>query len=259
MTDSQNAYEPSDKSADVAPRSWTAWAVPIFVPILIGWVLYSFPPTSWKVPDRLSNVGALSPQSEQDELAAVENAILWKNSLFMFGLAGLSIGLAGFLFHGSSATKHLVQVIAVLCCGAASGLVAATLGILLRQYFDQGFPIPLIGAASRPLFCDGAVLTLISILLLLPIALLLCMQPSKEEKQKGFAVPLAGLLAGVLSPIVCSIVSPNTSTSIFPPYGFAFTISWFVLMALMTTLVVAFMGQKEAKPSPDNEPASHNG
>ena len=220
------------------------WIFAILISTLLAWGFYTFPPVSWRVPDRLADVSALSPQAEQDELAAVEKDILWKNSLFKFGAAGLFMGIVGFLYYGKSAASHIVACAIPLLVGVAAGLLAAVLGLWLRGYLDVGRPIPLISEQSRPLFCDALVLSFVSLILLCPLSVLLCMQPQKQEKQKAFAVPLGGIVAGALTPVIASLALPQVATNSYPPYSIGLTVIWFLLLGGLSVLFVTMLGNK---------------
>jgi hypothetical protein len=224
------------------------WSLAILVAGVVGWLAYSYPPMAWRVPDSMLHIGALSPASEQAKLKAVENANLWKNTLMKFSMAGLGLGVVGIILNARNFGRRWPAALGTLISGAVSGALAGTLGLLLRQYLDLDHPLPLVSADMRPLLADGLVFSLISILLLVPVSVLLLFQPLKSDRHKAFAVPLAGVLTGLLVPIAgAMLLSGYTNTSFFPPTGVGLTVLWFAAMAIFAVLVVAYHGHKPNK------------
>lgn len=221
------------------------WGIGILLAGLIAWGGYSFPLMSWEVPDSMAHISAMSPPSEQEKLAAVEYSNLWKNTLLRFSVAGLALGLTGlFVCRG----RNLAASVVALVSGPLAGAAAGSLSLLLRHYLDQQRSIPLIGEESRPLFCDILVFTVMTGILLLPLAILLRLQRSKSEQQKALSIPFAGLLTGLLVPVIGAVIlSANTNSSVFPPTGLDITGLWFGSMICFTILMVVFMGGKPAK------------
>lgn len=218
--------------------------VAILVACVAGWVGFSFPPKTWNIPDDMIHIGALSPAKDQERLAAVELANLWKNSILKFSLAGLGVGLCGFVFQGG---RNIGVSIATLIGGGLFGAAAGAIGLVVRRYLNQGHPIPLISESSRPLFCDSVVFVIISALLVCPVALLLILQSNRELRQKALSAPLAGVLTGLFVPFLGALVLPTYSTtSSYPPSGISLTILWFAALAAITLGLCVFMGGKKA-------------
>lgn len=228
----------------------------ILVASLLGWLGYSYPPVAWHVPDSMLHIGALSSASDQAKLAAVEKANLWKNTILKFTLAGLGIGLCGLVLHARALGHRWLTGLLTLVSGPLSGAMAGVIGLMIRQYLDRDYPIPLINDASRPLFADIVVFSVISAFLMAPIAVLLLCQPVKTDRHKAFAVLLAGVLTGLVVPLLGALMlSGYTNTSIFPPAGTGLTAIWFATMALITLVFVVFMGSK-ARPGEIKYPAA---
>lgn len=230
----------------------------VFIAGFLGWLAYSYPPKTWYVPNSMSHIGPLSSASDQAILAANEKGNLWKNSLLKFTLAGLAIGFSGLILHGTQLSRRWVTVIVVLVCGVVSGALAGSLGLIVRQYLDREYPIPLIGQGSRALAADVIVFALTSTLLLGPIAVLLLLQNDKADRQKASAVPLAGILSGLIVPLVSALaLSGYTNTSLFPPAGAGLQAIWFGTMTAVTLVVVVFVGGKaRARPTDIQRPAA---
>jgi hypothetical protein len=192
----------------------------------------------------MSSIGALSPQSEQDALAAVVLANLWKNTLLKFGLAGAGLGLCGLLLSA----RKLTQSVTTFVSGIAGGLLAGTAGLFVHRYLALGHPFPLVSEATRPLVCEIILFAAVSILLILPFSILLISQPVKSERQKALTVPLAAILTGLLVPFLGAVVLPaDTNSATYPPVGMLLTLLWFAALAGLTVLLVVYMGSREAK------------
>ena len=221
------------------------FAIAILVGCLLGWVGYTYPPNTWKIPDDMLHIGALSPPADQARLAVVENANLWKNTMLKFSLAGLGIGLSGLILNGA---RNVGATLLTFVSGPLCGLLGGVVGLYIRKYLDLGHPIPLVSEASRPLLCDSLVFASVSVILILPVAILLRLQPSPQDHHRAYAVPLAGLLTGMLVPLVGAFALPvTTSTSAYPPYGSALTVMWFAVLAGLTVVISTSAGTKNAR------------
>ena len=239
----------SESSLDVdsitaVPNSRVRWIVAILSVGIIAWFGFSFPPKVWRVPDELLHIGALSPKTDQDKLAAVNNANLWKNTLLKFGIAGSALGLIGFFLLGE-ARNGFGAAITSFICGVVAGLAAGTIGLLVRRYLNLDHPIPLISEQSRPLFCDTVVFAILSVLLLLPISVQLRFQADNSDRSKAFSLPFVGLVTGLLVPVTSAIILHGyTNTSQFPPAPADLTAIWFAVLTLLTVILVVFMAKK---------------
>ncbi len=213
---------------------WLALAVAGF----ISWGLYSFPAHTWRVPDRLADVSAMSPQSEQDELAAVELANLWKNTLFRFTWAGLGWGTIGGVLCRRRVREHWKGAVGTLLAGAVCGAVAGIVGLKVRQYFNLGYPIPLINEENRSLVADSLVMAVSSAILMVPVSLLIAMQKGGPSMGAVWAPPLAGVLTGFVAPLVIAIAFAEENTSIFPPESLIITSVWYLLNVTLAGILI---------------------
>ncbi len=238
---------PAPLPTQSVPSSRSRWIVAILATGIIAWFGFSFPPKVWRVPDELLHIGALSPKADQDKLAAVNNANLWKNTLLKFGIAGSALGLIGFFLLGE-ARNGFGAAITSFICGVVAGLAAGTIGLLVRRYLNLDHPIPLISEQSRPLFCDTVVFAILSVLLLIPISVQLRFQADNSDRSKAFSLPVVGLVTGVLVPVISAIsaiiLHGYTNTSQFPPAPADLTAIWFAVLTALTLKLVVFMAKK---------------
>ncbi len=245
-----------ENASSSSVRVWLSATV-LLCCILAG-LMFSYPPISWKIPDDMANINAMSPPDDQARLAVVVKANLWKNTMMKFTMAGLGIGLGmltlalmprRFGIEKSSPITSAVVVIGPVC-----GFLAGVIGLVVRQYLDLDNPIPLISDASRPLFCDSIVFSIISILLVLPITIVLKLQSNLTSKQLGSAMPVGGLLTGLLVQFAGAMVLPMyASTSVYPPAGRELIILWFASLALLTIALCWFRPSKRSVTSPSTE------
>ncbi|MEZ6133687.1 MAG: hypothetical protein R3C53_02135 [Pirellulaceae bacterium] len=234
----------NDSEEKPATATNATWATAILIAGLLGWLGYSFPPKTWRIPDSMANIGPLSPPAEQAKLAAKEYENLWKNTLLKFGLAGAGIGLVGiFVNRGSNWGSTIVT----LLCGAVAGLAAGSLGLMLRRHLDLDHPLPLISAEMRPLVADSAVFALVSVLLLVPVAVFIAMRPDKSERHKAAPSILAGVLTGLLVPVSGAFLFPEANLSRYPLDQLVVTAFWFAALALFTVLLFVFSSPKKPK------------
>lgn len=230
------------------------WVLGIVVALSIAWIGYSFPPVSWRIPDDMLHIGALSPPDDQARLKVVENNNLWMNTLVKFTLAGAGIGLAGFFIIGRRDGRYLPVALATLAAGVVAGCLSGVLGLLFRQYLDTVHPLPLVSDENRSLVIDTLVFIVNCMLLLLPLALLLRLQPDRESKHKSGSILLAGFIAGAIVPFTTALTSTlfttHTSTSVYPPRGAELTVMWFGAMAVIPILFIIFSKPKSPKVAP---------
>ncbi len=249
MSDTNNSSTSEGSNLDtvstpMVPLSKGRWIVAILATGIIAWLGFSFPPKVWRIPDELASVGALSPKADQDKLAVVNNENMWKNTLLKFGLAGSALGLIGFFLLGD-ARNGIGAAVTSLICGVIVGLAAGAIGLLSRRYLDLDHPIPMISEQARPLFCDMVVFAILSVILLIPISIQLLFQASSSERGKAYSLPAAGILTGILVPVSGAMVLPGyTNTSVFPPAPAGLTAIWFAVLALLTSILVVFMGKR---------------
>ncbi|MEO8269393.1 MAG: hypothetical protein ABI557_06720 [Aureliella sp.] len=244
---SESSSQVTMTTGDVAPAlAQYRWVMAIVTASAIAWIGYNYPPYAWRIPDDMIHIGALSPADDQARLKVVESHNMWMNTLLKFGLAGAGMGLAGFFLNGFSALRYLQNAILTLLSGIAAGCLAGVSGLLLRQYLNLDRPIPMISEQMRPLFADALVFMVASTLLLLPIAVLLLLQPDPQTKHKAGSIPLAGILAGIFVPFLVALIASHTSTSVFPPSGLVLTILWFSTMCLLSLILLALTGKRPA-------------
>ena len=218
------------------------WIVATLAIGIIAWLAFTYPPRVWRVPDELNHIGALSPKEDQDKLALVNNSNMWKNTLLKFGLAGSVFGLIGFFMPGDSRGGRGAAVV-TLASGVISGLTAGVLGLLTRRSLDADNPIPLISSEARPLFCDIVVFTILSVVLLIPYAIQILFNASRNERSKSFSVLLAGLLTGIVVPVICAFIWVE-NTSVFPPEPAGLTALWLGTLSVFALIMIVFTGKR---------------
>jgi hypothetical protein len=244
----------TDSNSATTSNSAGLWTIAVIIACGLAWVGYTFPPKQWVIPDDMSHIGALSSEADKARLAAVVNSNLWNNTFLKFSLAGLGIGTAGVVLCIPKIGKKWPMALGMLICGVASGLLAGSIGLIVRQYLDLDHPIPLISQEARPLFCDSVVFSVLSILLLLPVSLYLILQPAKSDRHKATSVPLAGLITGLVVPFTGALFLPSTvTTGLYPPRDWQVTVLWFATLAVTTLIVCVFMGSRNPQPKLDSK------
>jgi uncharacterized membrane protein YeaQ/YmgE (transglycosylase-associated protein family) len=226
-------------------------AVAIIVGCIFGWLAYSYPPKTWRIPEELAHVNAMSSAADLAKLAIVEKSNLWNNSMLKFTMAGLGVALSAFVLNGA---RNIGGSLSTIFAGAVGGLLAGVVGLVVRQYLDREYPIPLIPQSSRPLFCDTVVFCIISLFLIAPVALLMKTQRNPNDQKRASSVLFGGILTGLLVPFVGALVLPaSASTSQYPPVGVGLTVLWFVSLAILTVALAVFREAKVVQPANDAE------
>jgi hypothetical protein len=241
--------QPGHKAGEVHPGnartvSRSMLPVAIIVSSLLGCMGFWFGHRiEWTVPDSLAHVNAMSSTEELELLAATERSNLWNNSWMKYTLAGIGFGVGLFLL---GASRGPTAGIIGLILGPAFGWLAGVLGLMGWKWLDAGQVIPFIGEGVQPLVADSLLFAFVSIVMSLPFLILLQVFGDSELRQKAAAIPLAGLLTGLLVPFVGTLVLPTyASTGIFPFEAGSVSLLWFISLGALLLAMTTFTKSKE--------------
>ncbi len=231
-----------------APRLIAAMAIAC----LIGWGGVVASPQWAEVPEDMLTIDMYSPAAEQERLAAKEREIYWKNSLAHFLVLGFGFGTVP-LVLSLGGRRVGVAAVAGIASGLVSGAAAFFVGWKLREYIDSGAELPLLGNAQEGMSGDILVFIVAGILVSIPVLVGVLLSTAPGAGGKAIAVPLAAVLAGLLFPIVASIVLPNLNTKQFPIMFPSLLAIWLGLLAVLLVLLIITTGDRKrgaAQPEP---------
>lgn len=223
-----------------APRLVAALAIAF----LIGWGGVLASPQWAEVPDDMLTIDMYSPAAEQEALVAKEREVYWKNSLAHFLVLGFGFGTVP-LVLSLGGRRVAVAAVAGIASGLVSGAVAFFTGWRLREFIDSGAELPLIGNAQEGMTGDILVFTLAGVLVSLPVLVGVLLSAAPGSGGKAIAVPLAAILAGLLYPIIASIVLPNLNTKHFPISYPSLLAIWLGLLAVLLVLLIITTGDRK--------------
>lgn len=252
MTD-EPANVPAATPADVEagssePNSALAFhskglALGLAIAALLGWAINSYLPFRFAIPDDLMQVNLSSPPEEQQRFEEKELEVYAKNGLVHFGVLGLAFGLVPLLASRVFAVGRSAAVGTL--AGLAAGVIAFGAGVGLRYLIDSETQLPVLGSLAGTMLADILVFSLLGVLLSLPLAIALRSSGIPEVKPKAAALPLGGLLAGLVYPIVASFLFPTQSTKDIPVAHAGMLATWLVILALFLFLIFSLAGDKK--------------
>lgn len=227
----------------------------VVLAIILGWAFNTFVPTLFHTPEHLLGVDSYSPQELIDELETVAPVVQRNNSLVHFGSLCLAFGLVPMLLSCcSEMPRRLLPSLAGIIAGIVLGPVTYWAGSSLRQRIDFD-TLPLLGDVSESMSGDVLVLAVVSVMISLPAFIgMLCMAvPGMTDK--AIAVPLAGLVTGLIFPILASLLIPSGKTNVLPLDDGAMLGLWLGLLGVVMILLMTTVGAPKAGRTPRQDPA----
>jgi hypothetical protein len=241
---------PSSDPSDPPKPNPIRWAIALLVAGLGAWSLVNYSPIQFTVPEELRGVDIYSPRELQDAAAAKDTEIYWKSSVVKLVFAGLCFGAVPLLVaNWPLGGRQRLPVILAMVLGPVFGLLAALAGLGVRHLLNSSGPLSRFGEGDGALMGDVMVFAVLSVLLVLPISIAVLLQGGPDARQKAGVIPLAGILAGMVMPIVTSMLFPAQQTNEYPPTGGGLTAVWFIALAGFILVLVMIGGSKKKKGS----------
>lgn len=243
--------EPSSVSVDAEtvttagnPPGRGVWAVALIVSAALAVLAINFSPTPFKLPAKYETADLSMPGPAQEEAARAFMLKEWKNSLLAYTIAGLALGFpAVVVVRGCGAGRSIGLISASLVFGAFCGVMAASLGsIISEKMLSAGYDF-------ESMVPDITVWIVMSMVLALPAAMSLVVGGERLLSQKVIAIPMGGLLTGVVVTIGVSLFLPSANTSKIPPTGIVLTVVWFAVLVCMILLLSTFTGARNRQPT----------
>lgn len=253
----QDDQEPVVTTADASVPSATAtsrspwlWPLALFVAASLAVIAMNYTPRPYAIAQKWLDVGPTSSMELQREAVVQIRYVHWQNSLVAFAVAGACLGLASlFMVRWQNTGRAVLSVIGCVAVGGVCGILAIVVGFALSEQFMTGGFLSSLAADEESMVPDLLIWMAMSVLLALPAGLALLLAGEPLFSQKVVAVPLAGVLTGLLLPIIVSLVLPAEKTSIVPPQGLLVTSMWMGTLAIFLLLFTTFTGSRAAKPA----------
>ena len=206
------------------------WLLSLFAVAAIGWLAFNLIPIRFSVPERLMGVDIYSPQDIQEEADALDREIRWKMTLIRATMISIALScLAFFAFPNRLLATLIVPVVGVL-----SGLAGGAVAVKFRDFLSAG-GIDDIAGDLAPMLGDMLAYAILGFFVTLPIAAVLMFSPVAGRMNKALGVPLAGVVAGLVTPFAVSILEilrPLSTPGETLPLGKVVSAVWLVLLVL---------------------------
>lgn len=230
-------------------------AVAVVIAALIAWAGIALTPPWFTTPEELLGVDMYSPAELQQAAAEKEVELYWKNGLVVSSFLGFCFGLVpGLLAFTVGTRRPALPAVVGIVAGIVAGILVLVVGTWMRALVDSGAELPLIGNVAQALVGDVLVLGLVGLLLGLPITAGIALMGVPGAGEKAGAAPMAGLLAGMLTPLLASLVISEQSTSEFPVTTPSLLAIWLGLFAVCLIAFTTALGNKSA--TPESQPAA---
>lgn len=229
------------------------FALGLAIAALLGWAINSYSPFRFTIPEDLMQVNLSSPPEEQQRFEDKELEVYTKNSLVHFGVIGLVFALVPLLTSRALGAGR--SAVMGSLTGVVAGVVAFGAGAWLRYQFDSETPLPVLGSIAGTMSADILVFSLLGVVLSLPLVIAFSMSGIPGVKPKAAALPLGGLLAGLVYPIVASFLFPTQSTKDIPIAHAGMLATWLVILALFLALIFSLAGEKKRDVTPTAPPS----
>lgn len=220
-------------------------ALGLAIAALLGWVINSYSPFRFTIPEDLMQVNLSSPPEEKKRFEDKELEVYAENGLVHFGVLGLAFGLVPLMTSRALGVGRSAALGGL--AGLAAGVIAFGAGVWLRYQFDSETPIPVLGSIAGTMLADILVFSLLGVILSLPLVIAFSMSGIPEVKHKAAALPLGGLLAGLVYPIAASFLFPTESTKDIPIAHAGMLATWLVILALFLYLIFSLAGEKKPR------------
>lgn len=207
------------------------WLLGLLVAAVVGWLGMHYWPSRYELaPELMTGTVANNPALQLR--ASVEGAeVNYKNGRINLMLVGVAFGAVPPLvcFFGG-VPRVLGGAVLGALLGIGCGVVAMWAAVTIQGQFA-----PAEGAdplAETSMTGDLLAFVAIGVLSALPAAGMLLMGPGSNLRQKAVAVPLAGGVAGALTPVIASLVLHKEKTDVIPPTSMLMSGFWLLLIAV---------------------------
>jgi hypothetical protein len=234
------------------------WAVALLIGTLLAIVLLNVAPQPFELSEEMAAVNVGSPTAKQIEAQQAGLLVLRKNATIGYALAGGALGLGALLVVSwRRPGRALLTVVGSVIGGSLLAIAAVWLAGFVFNQFEIDGMFAELGADDQSMVPELAVWVALSVMMALPVGLILLFGGEPLLSQRMMAVPLAGLVTGLLFPIAISLLLPKENSAGFPPEGWTLTGIWLATLALFLFLLTTMTGARQVKTEP--VPAAETG
>lgn len=245
----------NQSSNAAGPLSAARITVAVLIAALVGWGGNAVMPQWFELPEHLRGIDDDASEELHQEYTQETLRVERSNGLVYFAILGVSVGLAPMLMVCcAGAMRMLVTGLIGIVGGGLFGPLAFYAGRAMRRYVASGAELPLLGNVAETMAADTLVLVVATAVVTLPMLVGMLGTRLPGIAQKAIAVPLAGVLAGLLVPILATFVLPVERTDVFPMTGGKISALWLGVLAVLLIVLITTTGSRRpaaaASPPP---------
>jgi hypothetical protein len=235
--------EPLPRETASASLSLLGWGGGLFFSAIVAWACLNFVPPFFTLPERLTEGTVANSATLQAEAAALSVTNDRNNAIISLAMAGVAFGVIPIIFCANGGMgKFLIGFPAGLVVGGVCGLTAALAAFAVRDFLGIGEPD--LADEEPSMYADVAIVAVQSAFVVLPAGLVFLVCRVAQWGQKMITVPLAGLVAGLLLPVVGSFLFPGVNNDAVPPKNLWFTLTWLLILATLVYLMTSVASKK---------------
>ena len=214
------------------------WGAGLLLAAVVAWAWLNFVPPFLTLPARLTAGTVANSADLQAEAAALSMTNDRNNAIISLAMAGVAFGVIPIMFCANGVVgKFLVGIPVGLIVGGVCGLMATLAAFEVRDFFGIGDPD--LADEEPSMYADVAIVAVQSALVVLPASLVFLISRGAQWAQKMITVPLAGMVAGLLIPVVGSFLFSGVKNDAVPPKDLWFTLTWLLILATLVYLMTS--------------------
>lgn len=218
----------------------------ILAAVFIGWAFNTWVPPFFTIPEHLLGVDMYSPKAIIDEHAEVAPIVDRNNSLVHFSILSMAMGLVPIsLFYGSQIPGRIRASLAGIFAGLVLGPLTYWVGMNLRHQVSYG-TVPLFGDISESMVGDLLVISTVGVMISLPVLIGLILIKAPCIREKAIVIPLAGVIAGLLFPVLVSFLMPSGKTNMLPLARGGVLGLWLGVLGIMMIVLLINTGLRKS-------------
>jgi hypothetical protein len=234
---------PQDESPVHDPGP-VALAIGLGLAAIIGWCCLQFIPEFYALPERLTAGSVSNSPTLQAEASALNAVNERKNAMVSLGFVAAAFGVLPLVCCLNGLTRRVAIGLPVgVATGIGCGVIAALAAFAIRDLWTAD-------AAELPdlqpsMYADISIVAVQSLFVAAPASLVFLLSKTTQKIQKSVSVVLAGLVTGLLLPVVGSIVFPRVKNDTIPPQDTLLSLTWLIALAVLIFLFTTMTNEKK--------------
>ena len=229
-----------------------AWLLVALAAGAVAWVLLETFDPVFAVPEHLANLPTPAPVEDLIALEMASRKAETRNAILFVGILGAAVG--GSLAVGEGVARRsgravLTAALAATAVAAAFGCLAALAG---HAVFDYHRPLQDLSPLAKTIRTQGAMLATLGAGIGLAVGLF------SGSWRTGLTCLAGGLLAGVLAgmvyPMLAAVFLPGVATELVVPLGAVDRLLWIAVIAGLAAAIISSVARR--RPPRESRPAT---